>query len=82
MRMTDIAAIVTGGASGLGEATAAMLAEAGARVTIFDLNADIGAATAASTSPTIKAWRMRWPRWNRCTASRACWSIAQASRRR
>ncbi len=47
MRMTDIAAIVTGGASGLGEATAAMLAEAGARVTIFDLNADIGAATAA-----------------------------------
>ena len=47
MLMTDIAAIVTGGASGLGEGTAAMLAEAGARVTIFDLNADIGAATAA-----------------------------------
>jgi NAD(P)-dependent dehydrogenase (short-subunit alcohol dehydrogenase family) len=47
MRMTDIAAIVTGGASGLGEATAAMLAAAGARVTIFDLNADIGEATAA-----------------------------------
>ncbi|MES3154650.1 SDR family NAD(P)-dependent oxidoreductase [Sphingomonas faeni] len=46
MRMTDIAAIVTGGASGLGEATAAMLATAGARVTIFDLNAEIGEATA------------------------------------
>jgi NAD(P)-dependent dehydrogenase (short-subunit alcohol dehydrogenase family) len=46
MRMTDIAAIVTGGASGLGEATAAMLAAAGARVTIFDLNAEIVEATA------------------------------------
>ncbi|MEG8019614.1 SDR family NAD(P)-dependent oxidoreductase [Sphingomonas sp. LR55] len=46
MRMTDIAAIVTGGASGLGEATAAMLATAGARVTIFDLNAEIVEATA------------------------------------
>jgi NAD(P)-dependent dehydrogenase (short-subunit alcohol dehydrogenase family) len=44
--MTDIAAIVTGGASGLGEATAAMLATAGARVTIFDLNAEIVEATA------------------------------------
>jgi NAD(P)-dependent dehydrogenase (short-subunit alcohol dehydrogenase family) len=47
MQMTDIAAIVTGGASGLGEATAAMLTAAGGRVTIFDLNADIGQATAA-----------------------------------
>ncbi len=47
MLMTDIAAIVTGGASGLGEGKEAMMAEAGARVTIFDLNADIGAATAA-----------------------------------
>jgi NAD(P)-dependent dehydrogenase (short-subunit alcohol dehydrogenase family) len=32
------AAIVTGGASGLGEATARMLAEAGAKVAIFDVN--------------------------------------------
>ncbi|MGA2893222.1 MAG: SDR family NAD(P)-dependent oxidoreductase [Xanthobacteraceae bacterium] len=34
------AAIVTGAASGLGAATAAMLAEAGARVAIFDVNDD------------------------------------------
>jgi NAD(P)-dependent dehydrogenase (short-subunit alcohol dehydrogenase family) len=40
------AAIVTGGASGLGAATAAMLAEAGAKVAIFDINAD-GASAAA-----------------------------------
>src|ERR1700722_14381092 len=32
------AAIVTGGASGLGAATARMLADAGAKVAIFDVN--------------------------------------------
>ena len=36
------AAIVTGGASGLGGATAARLAKAGAKVTIFDLNEELG----------------------------------------
>jgi NAD(P)-dependent dehydrogenase (short-subunit alcohol dehydrogenase family) len=40
------AAIVTGGASGLGAATAAMLAEADARVAIFDVNHDGARATA------------------------------------
>ncbi len=46
MDLKDVAAIVTGGASGLGEATAAMLATAGARVTILD-RSDVGEATAA-----------------------------------
>ena len=36
------AAIVTGGASGLGAATAARLVKAGLKVTIFDLNEDLG----------------------------------------
>jgi NAD(P)-dependent dehydrogenase (short-subunit alcohol dehydrogenase family) len=40
-------ALVTGGASGLGEATARMLADAGAAVTVVDLDAERGAATAA-----------------------------------
>ncbi|MDJ0627321.1 MAG: SDR family NAD(P)-dependent oxidoreductase [Rhodobacter sp.] len=40
-------AAVTGGASGLGAATARALAEAGAQVTLFDLNAGLGAAQAA-----------------------------------
>jgi len=40
------AAIVTGGASGLGAATARMLAEAGAKVTIFDVNQKAAAAVA------------------------------------
>jgi NAD(P)-dependent dehydrogenase (short-subunit alcohol dehydrogenase family) len=35
---SDIAAIVTGGASGLGEATARRLAAEGVKVAIFDMN--------------------------------------------
>ncbi|HZH09246.1 MAG TPA: SDR family NAD(P)-dependent oxidoreductase [Microvirga sp.] len=41
-----MAAIVTGGASGLGEATARMLASQGVRVAIFDMNAERGEAVA------------------------------------
>jgi NAD(P)-dependent dehydrogenase (short-subunit alcohol dehydrogenase family) len=41
------AAIVTGGASGLGAATAEMLAGAGAKVAVFDVNLDGARATAA-----------------------------------
>ena len=44
---SSIAAVVTGGASGLGEATARMLRGAGAKVAIFDLQADRGQALAA-----------------------------------
>ena len=46
MQINDAAAIVTGGASGLGAATAKALAERGAKVTIFDLNEDAGVAHA------------------------------------
>lgn len=48
MQIRDIPAIVTGGASGLGGATAARLAAAGAKVTILDLNAELGEAHAAA----------------------------------
>ncbi len=44
----ETGAVVSGGASGLGAAVAATLAEAGARVAIFDLNADAGEELAAS----------------------------------
>jgi NAD(P)-dependent dehydrogenase (short-subunit alcohol dehydrogenase family) len=47
MKLEGVAAIVTGGASGLGNETARMLAANGAKVTIFDLNAEVGAAAAA-----------------------------------
>jgi NAD(P)-dependent dehydrogenase (short-subunit alcohol dehydrogenase family) len=46
MDIKGAAAIVTGGASGLGGATAERLAKAGAKVTIFDLNAEMGGAHA------------------------------------
>lgn len=42
MDIEGVAAIVTGGASGLGMATAQMLAAQGAKVTVFDLNAEAG----------------------------------------
>ena len=44
---SSIAAVITGGASGLGRATALQLAAHGVKVAIFDLNADLGEALAA-----------------------------------
>ena len=46
MQIEGLSAIVTGGASGLGGATARALAQAGARVAIFDLNEENGTAHA------------------------------------
>lgn len=45
MNVEGLAAIVTGAASGLGAATAKMLAAKGAKVTVFDLNVEAGEAT-------------------------------------
>jgi NAD(P)-dependent dehydrogenase (short-subunit alcohol dehydrogenase family) len=42
MQLTNIATVVTGGASGLGAATARALAAAGAKVAIFDVNEEAG----------------------------------------
>ncbi len=47
MKLDTIPAIVTGGASGLGAATARALAAAGARVAVLDMNADAARAVAA-----------------------------------
>ncbi len=46
MDIQGLAAIVTGGASGLGQATAALLAAQGAKVTLLDLNDEAGQAHA------------------------------------
>ena len=46
MNLSTTAALVTGGASGLGEATARYFAENGAQVTILDRDADRGAEVA------------------------------------
>ena len=47
MELNGTSAIVTGGASGLGEATARVLAAAGAHVVIADLNEEAGKQVAA-----------------------------------
>jgi NAD(P)-dependent dehydrogenase (short-subunit alcohol dehydrogenase family) len=46
MNLQNVAAIVTGGASGLGAATAEALARQGAKVAVFDLNAEAAGAMA------------------------------------
>jgi NAD(P)-dependent dehydrogenase (short-subunit alcohol dehydrogenase family) len=46
MQIQGVAAVITGGASGLGEATARELAKAGAKVAILDIQADKGEAVA------------------------------------
>jgi NAD(P)-dependent dehydrogenase (short-subunit alcohol dehydrogenase family) len=66
--------IVTGGASGLGEGTARMLAAEGGKVVIADMQADkgeavareIGGASSSATSarrPTARRWSPRPCRW-------------------
>lgn len=47
---TGATAVVTGGASGLGAATASALAASGMKVALFDLNAELGTAHAQSIS--------------------------------
>jgi len=54
MRLSaDIAAIVTGGASGLGKATAAQLRREGVKVALFDRDEERGHATAAELGATF-----------------------------
>jgi NAD(P)-dependent dehydrogenase (short-subunit alcohol dehydrogenase family) len=54
MEISGAAAVVTGGASGLGEATVRRLAAAGADVTILDLNAERGEALAKELGGAVK----------------------------
>lgn len=49
MKLSGLAAVVTGGASGLGEATTRALAGEGVKVAIFDLNRDRGETVASET---------------------------------
>jgi NAD(P)-dependent dehydrogenase (short-subunit alcohol dehydrogenase family) len=55
LKINDIAAIVTGGASGLGGATAAMLAARGARVTIVDRDRETAEAHATALAEAEQA---------------------------
>lgn len=53
MRIQDSVALVTGGASGLGRATAELLSERGARVVLLDLPSSAGAEVASSIGGTF-----------------------------
>lgn len=54
MRLSsDISAVVTGGASGLGKATVAKLRAEGVKVAIFDRNEDAGNAAASELGATF-----------------------------
>ncbi len=55
MEIKGQAALVTGGASGLGEATARELARLGAKVTVLDVNAAAGAKVAADIGGLFQA---------------------------
>jgi len=55
MKIEGLGAVVTGGASGLGAATARLLADRGAKVTLFDLNAEAGEAMAAEIGGLFSA---------------------------
>ncbi|MDX2276921.1 MAG: SDR family NAD(P)-dependent oxidoreductase [Hyphomonadaceae bacterium] len=53
MKLSGVAAVVTGGASGLGEATSRALAAQGVKVAIFDLNRERGEALMAELGGTF-----------------------------
>ena len=47
MKLSEAKAVVTGGASGLGFATAQRVIDAGGQVVLFDINDELGAESAA-----------------------------------
>lgn len=53
MEIADTCAVITGGASGLGEATARQFAAGGAKVALFDLNEDAGKKVASELGGTF-----------------------------
>jgi NAD(P)-dependent dehydrogenase (short-subunit alcohol dehydrogenase family) len=60
MKLNEIRAVITGGASGLGNAVATKLVAAGAQVTLIDVNATGGEAAAKALGASARfkhVWR-------------------------
>lgn len=58
MELKDKVAVITGGASGLGKATAEKVIAAGGKVAIFDLNEELAQATAKELGPDAAAFKV------------------------
>lgn len=58
MELKDRVAVITGGASGLGKATAEQVIAAGGKVAIFDLNEELARATAKELGPDAAAFEV------------------------
>ena len=58
MDLENKVAVITGGASGLGRATAEMVIDQGGSVAIFDLNADLGSRTAAELGGGARSYKV------------------------
>lgn len=71
MRLDGKIALITGGASGIGQAACRTFAEAGATVVVVDLNAEAGAATAAALGPSHRFERLD------VTDRAACFALAE-----
>ena len=56
MDMSDKVAVITGGASGLGRATAETILGEGGKVALLDLNAELAAQTAAELGSDAEAF--------------------------
>ncbi len=58
MRLKDKVALITGGAAGIGKATAERFVEEGATVVICDVNEDLGQETAKELGPMASFYKV------------------------